>query len=90
MKVGLVTRPVGMVGHRLRVSANRAPEVGEQPVGVVDRLELGGMGPLQQDRAGTEERLDIVRDIAERFPHLRRDGGLAAEPRERSVHTHLR
>ena len=88
VKVRFVAGPVGVIGNRLRIDANRAPEIGEQAVNIVDRLELGRMRTLQQDRARSEERLDIMRHIAERAPHLRGHVALSAKPGEGSLVAH--
>ena len=85
MKVGFVARPVGMIGNRFRGRSSRPPEIGDHPVEVVDRFELGSVRALQQHRSRSEEWLDVVRDVAQRSPYLPGDGGLATEPRERRV-----
>ena len=80
MQVALVHRIVGGLGHGLRVALQRPPEVREQPIGVVHRLDVSRAArPQQQHGQRTGERLDEIRHVAERSPDVSGYGRLAAE-----------
>ena len=69
------------------------PEVGEEPVGVVDGLRPPVaveqvVRSAEKNGEGPGERLDVVVDVAECGPHLSSDPPLAAEPDERSLERH--
>lgn len=92
MQVGFIDGPVGSLRHTLRVGLQRAPEVCQESISVVDGLgeaHTGApVGTPEQHRTAAEERLDIVLDRAEPLPNLGRDRRLATEPRERGFEVH--
>ena len=83
-------KTIGFIG--LGVMGERPPEVREEPVGVVDRLRPARavthvVRSSEEHGEGPGERFDVVVDVAECGPHLRRNATLAAEPHERGLHS---
>ena len=82
-EVALGDGPVRGLGDRGRVGLDRAPEVAQQAVKVVDRLDARErLRPGQEDRAGAEEGLDVGSDTAEPAPDLGSDTAFSAKVRE--------
>jgi hypothetical protein len=46
------------------------------------------MGAIEQDRARTEERFDVIRDITKGIPDLAGNAAFTTEPRERRLKIH--
>ena len=86
-KVGFVDRVVGIMRDRLRVVLHRAPKVGDEMVLVVDGLDAGCVGPVEQHGARPEKRLDVVCDGTEPCPHVRRYACFSAEIGEGGLHS---
>ena len=83
VQIVFVHRPIRELGHLVGMGLERAPEVGEQSVLIVDRLgRWFVVGAGQEHGAAAEERLDVIGDLAEAFPDQWGDPGLAAEVRE--------
>ena len=92
-QVDLVDRPVAPHGDRFGVMCECPPEVGEEPVCVVDGLRPTltveqVVRSTEEYRERPGERLDVVVDVAEGGPDLSGDPPLAAEPDERSLERH--
>src|SRR5690348_16741706 len=68
-----------------RIVLNGAPEVGDEAVLVVDRLDARVMRPVQENSTGPEKRLDVIGHVAEAAPHNVSHAALATEPGERSL-----
>ena len=79
MQVGFIDRPVRMRCYCLRIRLNRAPEVREVAIQIIDRLDLRLMRPPEQHRETPRERLDVVGHVAERAPHDVGDAAFTAE-----------
>lgn len=77
-----VDRPVRIVRHGIRFGLDGSPEVGDEPIEIVDRLNTRLVGSAQEDGQRTGKRLDIIRHVAKAFPDDRRDAGFPAEPGE--------
>src|SRR5262249_51825460 len=81
MQIVFKDRPVGPVHHLIRRGLSRAPEVADEPVGVVSRLRaIPRLWPTHEHRQRAHERLNIISHIAESPPDFGRDCTLAAEP----------
>ena len=78
VEIALVHGPVGGLCDRVRVARRCPPEVREQPIGVVDRLDPRPPFVLvrssQQHREAARERLDVVGAISEARPDHVSDG----------------
>src|SRR5690606_18206821 len=85
VQVVLVDRPIGVAGDLLRVRLDGAPEIGDEPVCIVDRLAPWLVRTVEQYSPAAEKRLDVVRYVAESLPHNMGDLALSAEPRERRL-----
>jgi len=91
MQVVLVHWPICVIRHGHWVRLDRSPEIRQEPIGIVDRLNaIEWHGPIEEHRPAAEKRLNIVADIAEPRPHKRGDLSLSAKPRERSFQTFLK
>jgi len=87
MQVALVDGPIAIAGDLLGIGLDRAPEVGDPGVEIVDRLRLAcptrpPSRPGEQDRARTKEGLDVVVHLSERAPDDGRRAALPSEPGE--------
>jgi hypothetical protein len=60
MQIALVARLVGVVRHGVRVVLHGPPEVTDEPVLIVHRFELRGMGTAEEDRATAKKGLNVV------------------------------
>ncbi len=86
VEVRLVHGLVGVERHLLRirlVSGERAPEVRQIVIAVVDRLDSRRVRPTEEDRQGSSERLDVVARVAEPIPDETSHTRFPAEPWER-------
>ena len=68
VQVVLVDRVIGMHRYRFGINRNRSPEVGEQSVQIVDRLNPGFIGTGKQNGQTTGKWFDIVFRIPKTFP----------------------
>ena len=82
MLIGLIHGPICPLSNLVRHGLERPPEIGEQGINVVDRLDTWRVRPTEQHGTGAEKRLHIIRHIAEALPHHLSHARLAAEPRE--------
>jgi hypothetical protein len=82
-QVHLVAWPVRMVRDGLWVLRNRAPEVGDESIGVVDRGDALAIGCAQQHRGASGEGFDVVVHSPKGCPDLFAGVGFAAEIWER-------
>ena len=87
VQVDLGDGPVRELRDRVGRVSDRAPEVTQQTVDVVNGLDAGRTRTPEEDRAASEEWLDIAVDLAESRPDLSRDEAFPAEIRERSPET---
>ena len=76
---------VRVLGDFAWLVSHRAPEVRDEPVGVVDDFERGNTRRGKQHGSRAAERLDVVLDVAEALPDVRGDSSLSAEVRERCL-----
>jgi hypothetical protein len=83
--VGLIDRIVCVAGYLVWVLLHRTPEVGNQAILVIQRLNAWGIRPRQHNSATPEERLDVIRDISEAVPDQMGHAGFSAEPGERGL-----
>ena len=77
-----------MIGNGLRIGGDSAPKVRQHPVQIIDGFKLANMRASKQHRAGTEERLDVMRHVAQRGPYVRRNIALASKPRKGRFKAH--
>jgi len=82
VKVCFVDGPIGPPGDMFRIGLNRAPEVREVRILVVDGFHAWLVRPTEQDCQAACERLDVILDVAQSWPHQMRGAALAAEPGE--------
>jgi hypothetical protein len=68
VQVRLVHRPVGMQCDGLRIVLHRPPEVGDEGVDVVDRLDARHGRTREENRQRSGERLDVIRHVTEGVP----------------------
>jgi hypothetical protein len=89
MEVNLVYRPIGMAGNGRRVTCQRAPEIREIGVYVVNRLRADKaavkwvMRPSEENSQRTGKRFNVVRHVAKPPPDVGRYCAFTAEVRER-------
>ena len=82
--------PIGVERYRFRVALKRAPEVRHHAIEIVDSLDAGLGGPIEQYRTRSEERLDVVSRISEAIPHDIGNARFSAEsPGERRFVAHV-
>ena len=80
VQVVLVHRPVGMMGHGVRISLYGAPEVAQQAISIVDGFRaLEGFRPREQAGPRAEKGLDVIPAFAKPIPDFLGDPGLAPE-----------
>ena len=87
-QVGFVHWPIAPPRHIIRGVLHCPPEIADETILVVDRLDCRLVSPREQHGAGTEERLDVVLHNAEPLPNGGSNAGLAAEPGERRLQSH--
>jgi hypothetical protein len=73
------------VSGRLGVLGDASPKVDDAPVDVVDRFDLPRMRTSEEHGSAAEERLYVVRWVAESSPSDMGDATFAAHPRERGA-----
>ncbi len=90
-EVAFVNRPIGVVRDRVRIGGERAPEIRQVAILIVDGFHSAAMPSrtFQQHGARTEERFAVMIYIAERGPDFRSYARFAAEPGKRRFHTSI-
>src|SRR6478736_494481 len=87
VQIGFVDWPVCMSRHLLGVGTNRAPEIAQVAISVIDRFVVTRSAwPPQKDGQASGEWFDVVRNRgAERAPQNGRHPRLPPEPGERRL-----
>jgi hypothetical protein len=82
VEISLVHGPVSMIRDGLRVVLNGTPEAGHPTIKVIDGFDFWFVRSPEQNSTGSEERLDVIPNVAEVCPDNIRNLGFSTEPRK--------
>ncbi|HUC84899.1 MAG TPA: hypothetical protein VL970_06885, partial [Candidatus Acidoferrales bacterium] len=88
VQIHLVNGPISPESRLIGSAGQSSPEIGNEAIGVIDRLATRRKRPVQEDGNRAKEGLDIIGNFAKKVPDDMGNASFATEPGEGSLQFH--